>query len=57
MLHAGDVVWTSVGCAHAFYNTSDASVSWLETFAPQPPAQNVFRFFGEWEEKARAIEG
>jgi quercetin dioxygenase-like cupin family protein len=56
-LHAGDVVWTSVGCAHAFYNTSDAPVSWLETFAPQPPAQNVFRFFGEWEEKARAIEG
>jgi len=56
-LRAGDVVWTGVGCAHAFYNTSDAPVSWLETFTPQPPVQNVFRFFGEWEEKARAIEG
>jgi len=55
-VRAGDVVWTGVGCGHAFYNTSDAPVSWLETFTPQPPAQNVFRFFGEWEAKGRVIE-
>jgi quercetin dioxygenase-like cupin family protein len=53
---AGDVVWTSVGCVHAFRNVSSAPVRWLETFSPQPPAENVFRFMAEWEQKARELE-
>ena len=47
-LRAGDVLWTSVGCIHAFRNTNEATVRWLETQAPQPPASHAFRFDGEW---------
>jgi quercetin dioxygenase-like cupin family protein len=54
---AGDVVWTSVGCVHAFRNTSSAPVRWLETFSPQPPKENVFRFMAEWDARAREVEG
>ena len=53
---AGDVLWTSVGCVHAFANVSNEPVRWLETFAPQPPAENVFRFMAEWEQRARELE-
>ena len=53
---AGDVLWTGVGCVHAFVNTGAAPVRWLETFAPLPPQENAFRFFTEWEERGRAIE-
>jgi quercetin dioxygenase-like cupin family protein len=55
-LKPGDVVWTGVGCVHAFKNNSNSPVRWLETFAPQPPKENVFRFMGEWEARAREIE-
>jgi quercetin dioxygenase-like cupin family protein len=54
---AGDVLWTGVGCVHTFVNTSSQPVRWLETFAPQPPRENVFRFMAEWERKARELEG
>lgn len=53
----GDVLWTGVGCVHAFANTSREPVRWLETFSPQPPSENVFRFVAEWEQKARDLEG
>ena len=53
----GDVLWTGVGCVHAFANVSAAPVLWLETFAPQPPKENAFRFMAEWETKARELEG
>jgi mannose-6-phosphate isomerase-like protein (cupin superfamily) len=56
-LKAGDVVWTGVGCVHAFKNVSSQPVRWLETFAPQPPKENVFRFMTEWEARARELEG
>lgn len=52
----GDVLWTSVGCFHSFANIGTEPVRWLETFAPQPPKENVFRFRGEWEKKAAALE-
>ena len=52
---AGDVLWTSVGCVHAFGNVGREPVRWLETFAPQPPKENVFRFMAEWEAKAKEI--
>jgi quercetin dioxygenase-like cupin family protein len=54
---AGDVLWTSVGCVHAFANVSGEPVRWLETFAPQPPAEDVFRFMAVWEQKAKELEG
>jgi quercetin dioxygenase-like cupin family protein len=52
----GDVLWTGVGCVHSFVNVSSEPVRWLETFAPQPPAENVFRFVEEWEMRARELE-
>ena len=54
---AGDVLWTGVGCVHAFANVSREPVRWLETFAPQPPKENVFRFMAEWEQKSGQLEG
>jgi quercetin dioxygenase-like cupin family protein len=54
---AGDVLWTGVGCVHAFKNVSTEPVRWLETFAPQPPRENVFRFMAEWETRAKELEG
>ena len=53
----GNVLWTGVGCVHAFANVSDQPVVWLETFAPQPPRENAFRFMAEWTAKARELEG
>jgi quercetin dioxygenase-like cupin family protein len=54
---AGDVLWTGVGCVHAFANTGREPVRWLETFSPQPPRENVFRFMAEWEQRGRDLEG
>jgi quercetin dioxygenase-like cupin family protein len=53
----GDVLWTGVGCVHAFRNVSDKPVRWLETFAPQPPRENVFRFMADWDKVSRELEG
>jgi len=55
-LKPGDVVWTGVGCVHSFTNVGAAPVRWLETFAPQPPKENVFRFMAEWDKKALELE-
>lgn len=52
----GDVFWTGVGCVHAFRNVGTEPVRWLETFAPQPPRENVFRFMAEWEQRSRELE-
>jgi quercetin dioxygenase-like cupin family protein len=57
LARAGDVLWTGVGCVHAFANTGRKPVRWLETFSPQPPSENVFRFMAEWEQRARELEG
>ncbi len=54
---AGDVMWTGTGCVHAFKNIGHEPVRWLETFSPQPPRENVFRFMAEWEQKAKELEG
>jgi quercetin dioxygenase-like cupin family protein len=48
-LHKGDLLWTAVGCVHAFYNTSAGTVRWLETQSPQPPARHAYRFSRDWE--------
>ena len=55
-LTPGDVVWTGVGCVHSFRNVGRQPVRWLETFAPQPPKENVFRFMAEWDARARELE-
>jgi quercetin dioxygenase-like cupin family protein len=52
----GDVIWTAVGCEHSFTNRSATPVRWLETFAPQPPDENVFRFAAEWDARGKAVE-
>ena len=52
----GDVFWTGVGCIHAFYNTSGARVRWLETQAPQLPAQHSYRFNRDWEYLAERLQ-
>lgn len=54
---AGDVLWTGVGCIHTFVNTSREPVRWLETFSPQPPKEDVFRFVADWQKKGRELEG
>ena len=53
----GDVLWTGVGCVHSFANVSSQPVIWLETFAPQPPKENAFRFMAEWNTRATELEG
>ena len=53
---AGDVLWTGVGCVHAFANVGHEPVRWLETFSPQPPRENVFRFMAEWDARSRELE-
>ena len=55
VLEAGDFFWTGVGCIHAFCNTSDATVRWLETQAPQPPARHSYRFDRDWDYLAEKL--
>jgi quercetin dioxygenase-like cupin family protein len=57
VLKPGDVFWTGVGCVHSFANVGREPVRWIETFSPQPPAENVFRFMAEWEKRATELEG
>jgi mannose-6-phosphate isomerase-like protein (cupin superfamily) len=47
----GDVLWTGVCCPHSFANVGNEPVRWLETFAPQPPRENLFRFIADWEKR------
>ena len=56
VLRAGDVFWTGVGCVHAFANTSDAPVIWLETQPPMPPAENGFRFMADWVNRSQEFQ-
>ena len=57
LARAGDVLWTGVGCVHAFANKGREPVRWLETFSPQPPSENVFRFMAEWETARQGTGG
>jgi quercetin dioxygenase-like cupin family protein len=54
-LRPGDLFWTGVGCIHAFYNTSGARVRWLETQAPQLPANHSYRFNRDWDYLAERL--
>jgi mannose-6-phosphate isomerase-like protein (cupin superfamily) len=46
---AGDLVWTSVNGTHAFVNSGDVPVRWLEVQAPVPPASDAFFFPKDWD--------
>jgi quercetin dioxygenase-like cupin family protein len=48
-LRAGDVVWAGVGSTHGFFNSGAGRVRWVETQAPQPPAQHSYRWPGQWD--------
>ena len=48
-LHPGDTFWTATGCLHAFYETHNTHVRWLETSAPQPPNRHSYRFHRDWQ--------
>jgi mannose-6-phosphate isomerase-like protein (cupin superfamily) len=52
-LGPGDFAWTGVGASHAFRQVGDEPFRWLETQAPQFPAQHGTRNYVEWE-KLRA---
>jgi quercetin dioxygenase-like cupin family protein len=54
-LRPGDVVWTAVGCVHAFYETKGNTVLWLETSAPGPPDRHSYRFSRDWEYLAERV--
>lgn len=48
-LRPGDVFWTATGCVHAFYETQDRPVRWLETSAPAPPPRHSYRHERDWD--------
>lgn len=56
-LRKGDVLWTGVGCIHAFFNRTDTTVRWLETQSPQPPARHSYRFNRDWEYLTEKLGG
>jgi quercetin dioxygenase-like cupin family protein len=57
-LRAGDVVWAGVGSTHGFFNSGGGRVRWVETQAPQPPAQHSYRWPGQWDYlKSRLASG
>ncbi|MFN8155882.1 MAG: cupin domain-containing protein [Candidatus Nanopelagicales bacterium] len=49
VLRPGDVLWAGVGADHGFHNRGNGLVRWIETQAPQPPAQHSYRFNRDWE--------
>ena len=53
-LKPGSVAWTGVGTCHAFCNTGSEPFRWIETQAPQFPAQNGTRNYEDWERLRRS---
>jgi mannose-6-phosphate isomerase-like protein (cupin superfamily) len=53
-LRPGDVAWTGVGASHAFCHTGEVPFRWIETQAPQFPAENGTRNYVEWD-KLRTV--
>lgn len=49
-VRAGDVVFTSVGAAHGFFNRGTGRVRWIETQAPQPPVRHSYRWLDHWRQ-------
>jgi len=55
VLGPGDVLWAGVGADHGFHNRGSHLVRWIETQAPQPPAQHSYRFNRDWEYLAQVL--
>ena len=47
-VRAGDVVFSSVGATHGFFNNGTGRVRWIETQAPQPPGRHSYRWLDHW---------
>ena len=47
-VRAGDVVFSSVGATHGFFNNGTGRVRWIETQAPQPPGRHSYRWLDDW---------
>jgi quercetin dioxygenase-like cupin family protein len=48
-IRAGDVVFSSVGATHGFFNNGTGRVRWIETQAPQPPERHSYRWVDHWK--------
>ena len=48
-VRAGDVVFSSVGASHGFFNEGSGRVRWIETQAPQPPERHSYRWHDHWK--------
>ena len=48
-LKPGDFAWTGVGTCHAFFQKGDTPFRWIETQAPQFPAEHASRNYAAWE--------
>lgn len=57
VLRPGDVLWAGVGADHGFHNRGSGLVRWIETQAPQPPAQHSYRFSRDWEYLGAKLAG
>src|SRR3954453_19531958 len=54
-LRPGDVLWTAVGCVHAFYETAGNRVLWLATSGPRRADRHPYRFSRDWEYLAERV--
>jgi mannose-6-phosphate isomerase-like protein (cupin superfamily) len=55
---AGDLVWVSTGCMHAWVNRGSGPLRFIELQAPRPPFSNMLFLERPWAELAeRAIGG
>jgi quercetin dioxygenase-like cupin family protein len=55
-VRAGDVVFSSVGATHGFYNTGGGRVRWIETQAPQPPERHSYRWVDHWKRFEEGVD-
>jgi mannose-6-phosphate isomerase-like protein (cupin superfamily) len=49
---AGDLVWVSTGCMHAWVNRGSEPLRFIELQAPRPPFSNMLFLEGPWAELA-----
>jgi quercetin dioxygenase-like cupin family protein len=55
-IRAGDVVFSSVGATHGFFNNGDGRVRWIETQAPQPPERHSYRWLDHWKRFEEGVD-
>jgi quercetin dioxygenase-like cupin family protein len=55
-IRAGDVVFSSVGATHGFFNSGTGRVRWIETQAPQPPARHSYRWLDHWKRFEEGVD-